>query len=112
VAKLRIDEGEAGFADDLRRVGTPNPSKGQLDPKAMQRGTVFHRRWEGKALATFADNFDLHIKVSRMIDNSGVRVPFALAVTLEAEDDLPIYDEVLARIDIALRPRLPAVVRA
>ena len=35
------------------------------------------------------------------------QVPFAIAVSIEADGDIPIYDQVLSHINVALRPQVP-----
>jgi hypothetical protein len=111
-AKLRIDEKEDRFGEDLKSLGA-KVSHHQLDSVAARRGTIAHRRWEGAAAANLQENLEFQFKISRIKDESGVdEIPFALAVTIEAEGNLPIYDQVLNHIDVALRPRIPTAVVA
>lgn len=107
--KLRIDEKERAFETALKFLGAKR-SKDQHASQQTQRGTIVHRRWEGRSVAKFQNGGLIEIKVSRMWDNQEDQVPevpFALAVSIEAGGDIPIYDQVLSRIDIALRPRVP-----
>ncbi len=79
----------------------------EADQRAAVRGTVQHEIFEGDQAAVFAPEQDLVLKVNCR-EHAGrltVAVPYALAVSLEVapEVDLPIYEEVRAR----LRPRVP-----
>lgn len=108
--KLRIDEKEDIFSKVLRLLGAKDVSKQQHTSHQTWRGTVLHRRYEGKSLSKFQDGEALEIKVSRMsdaYDEAVPEVPFALVASLEAEGDIPIFDQVLSKIDIGLRPRIP-----
>jgi hypothetical protein len=107
--KLRIDEKESNFAESLKSLGT-KISKDQHDSRQTQRGTIVHRRWEGTSAAKFQNGNLVEVKVSRMWDDQEEQipqVPFAIAVSIEADGDIPIYDQVLSHINVALRPRVP-----
>ncbi|WP_316232896.1 S8 family peptidase [Bradyrhizobium sp. SZCCHNPS2010] len=107
--RLVIDEREQGFGQLIASLGTRAGSN-QLDPNGTGKGTVFHRKWEGNRAANFQVGNRLEMKVSRMPDNYTDLpevVPFALAVTIETEAAIPIYEEVLASLAVGLRPRLP-----
>jgi hypothetical protein len=113
--KLRIDEKEEDFGEALKTLGAAT-STNQHDSRQTQRGTIVHRRWEGKSAARFQNGDVIEIKVSRMWDDQEddiPQVPFAIAVSIEADGEIPIYDQVLSHIDIALRPRIaqPVTVR-
>lgn len=107
--RLVVDEGDVGFSDVIQSLGT-KVSSNQLDSNGTRRGTVFHRRWDGQRAANFQVGTTLEIKVSRMPDivaDAPDLVPFALAVSIEADADIPVYEQVLQGIDIGLRPRVP-----
>jgi hypothetical protein len=107
--KLRIDEKESFFDAALKQLGAKR-SKDQHASTQTQRGTIVHRRWEGSSISKFQNGNTIEIKVSRMWDQQEDQVPavpFAVAVSLEAEGDIPIYDQVLAKIAVGLRPRIP-----
>jgi hypothetical protein len=106
--RLVVDEGDPGFGDTIKTLGV-KVSSNQLDSNGTRRGTMFHRRWEGARAANFQAGHSLEIKVSRMPDISAgapAAVPFALAVSIEADANIPIYEQVLQGIDVALRPRV------
>jgi hypothetical protein len=97
-------------------LGVRNVSKDQYTSHQTWRGTVVHRRYEGTTAAKFQNGDAIEIKVSRMPDDQedGVpEVPYAVVVSLEAEGDIPIFDQVLAKIPVELRPRIvqPVIVQ-
>jgi hypothetical protein len=106
--KLRIDERETDFAANLKNLGA-KMSKDQHDSRQTQRGTIVHRRWEGNSAAKFQNGDLIEVTVSRMWDNQEDQVPqvaFAIAISIEAHGNIPIYDQVLSHIDVELRPRV------
>ena len=106
--KLRIDEKESVFAKTLKLLGA-RTAKDQHSSQQTWRGTIVHRRYDGKSLAKFEDGNFIELKVSRMADNQAdevPEVPFAIAVSIEAAG-VPVYDQVIAKIDVQVRPRIP-----
>lgn len=79
----------------------------EADAHAVQRGTVQHQVFTGRRATTFMDDAALHVQVNCRQQAGRLReqVPYALAVTLEVAPgvDVPIYEEVAARI----RPKVP-----
>jgi hypothetical protein len=109
--KLRIDEKEDGFEDALKSLGTKT-SKEQHSAKQTWRGTAVHRRYEGLTAAKFDEGDAFEFKISRMFDDQedvAPEVPFAVAVSIEAAG-IPVYDQVLAQIDLNIRPQVPTPV--
>jgi Subtilase family len=106
--RLVVDEKEPSFAPLIASLGTKASSL-QLDSSGTRRGTVFHRRWDGQRAANFRAGASLEIKVSRMPNiaaNTAELVPFALAVSVETDANIPIYEQVLNSIELVLRPRI------
>jgi hypothetical protein len=106
--RLVVDEQEPTFGPLIASLGTKASSM-QLDSNGTRRGTVYHRRWDGQRAANFQLGTALEIKVSRMPNiaaNTAELVPFALAVTIETDANIPIYEQVLNLIDVRLRPRI------
>jgi hypothetical protein len=88
--------GDTGFS-----LGVVN-AKQQPSHNAAGRGTIYHRRWEGKEAADFVDGGHLLLDVTCAptageLDES---IPYGLAVTLEvgAEVAVPIYERVKERL--------------
>jgi len=79
------------------------------DHQAVRRGTVQHEVFEGEAAVAFVDGNIINIKVNCREDAGKLveSIPYAIAVTLEAEEALavPVYEEVRVRL------RVPVPVR-
>lgn len=77
------------------------------DNKAVKRGTVQHEVLEGTHAVPFQDGDTIKILVSCSADAGPVTAPirYGLAVTLEVTDgiEIPIYQEVLARLQIPVQ---------
>ncbi len=75
---------------------------------SAQRGTVQHEILEGERAAAFEENGQLQIKVNCRADAKAfsVKVPYALAVTLQVAEgvDIPIYEQIRDRIRAGIRP--------
>lgn len=73
----------------------------------MKRGTVQHEVLEGtKQIQAFEDGETLRIRVTCKKDATAhldAVIPYGLAVTLEAKEDIPIYQQVRARIKQPVR---------
>ena len=84
---------------------------GQPQKNESLRGTTFHRCWRGSKLMDLVENGLLPITISRKPDTAEDlpgATAFGLAVSLESEGDLEIYDPV--RVRMALQPRVAAAV--
>jgi hypothetical protein len=84
----------------------------QPDRKRIERGTIFHRAWEGTVRRKFAAEETFEIRVARKPDpfvDLPDTIDFALVVTLECfDDDLPVYEQVRERI--GLKPQVTVAV--
>lgn len=98
--------------DDLGRLGLGKHDM-QPDVNATRRGTVAHRVFKGDRAAAFVANDKIEFRVQRERD-SGVgadeAISFAVAITIEAEADLPIYEEVA--VSLPIRPAVAVVASA
>lgn len=101
LAQLWVVPGRRGELDIESVVGV---KRSEADHKAAARGTIQHEIFEGEKAGTFVDGDVLRIKVNCREDAGKLerRVPYGLLVTFEVapglEVDLPIYDEVRARV--------------
>ncbi len=81
----------------------------EVHGRAVRRGTIQHEVLDGDQAAPFVDGDELQVQVSCRAHAGELDepVPYALIVTLEVAEaiDLPIYDEIRARI----RPRIRIV---
>jgi Subtilase family. len=89
-----------------RGAYTPlNLKRSQADWQATQRGTLQHEVFDGEAAAAYVDGSSIKMQVSCRADAGSLEgeVPYALALTLEVAEELgiPIYDEVLVRVQAA-----------
>jgi hypothetical protein len=88
--------------DDLGRLGL-NKHDLQPDVNATRRGTVAHRVYAGQRIAALVANDKIEFRVQRENDaglGAEEKIGFAVAITVETEADLPIYDEVALSLPI------------
>ncbi len=73
----------------------------------MERGSVQHEVLVGDQVTAYVDGTTIGVQVNcrALVKPMKESVPFGLAVTLEADADLPIYAEVAARIRAQARAR-------
>jgi hypothetical protein len=88
---------------DLLRV-----ARIDADWRTVKRGSVQHEVLAGESAAAYVDGAVVAMKVNcrPIIEPMTELVPFGLAVTLEADGDLPIYAEVATRIRAQARARV------
>lgn len=102
-AKLALAPGAKWDETDLRLV------REDADHNQVERGTVQHEVLAGeKMISGYQDGAHILFHVSCKADATSAlddAIPYGLAVTLEVEEgiDVPIYQEVRARI----RPKIP-----
>ena len=82
--------------------------KDQPTDQSVKKGTVFHERLFGKRAVPYIDDGHLSVRVWCKDDagNDGATVRYAIAVTIEAETALQVYEQVRQRL--LVRPRPPA----
>lgn len=75
---------------------------------SVKRGSIFHERFDGTSAVPFIEDGHLSLlvwcKEDAGISEEGP-VRYGIAVTIEAEAALPIYDEIQARLRVRPRPR-------
>lgn len=78
------------------------------DGRSVRRGTVQHEVLEGEGAAAFVSGDSIRIQVNcrSLAGTMADRVPYGLAVTLEAAAALPIYDEISIRLQAQARARI------
>jgi putative spermidine/putrescine transport system permease protein len=82
--RLTVEEPE----DAHLRVLLTRPTPFQPDRKRVERGTVFHRSWEGASARAFAENSKFELRVARKLDpfdDLPDTVDFAVVATLEVK---------------------------
>ena len=79
----------------------------QADGRAVRRGTVQHEVMEGNKAAVFIDGDRMQIKVNCREEAKPLTqsIPYGIVVSLEVAEDIeiPIYNEILTRIRMAIR---------
>ena len=84
-------------------------SSGQPVGLAAARGTVFHARYEGKRAVKFVDDGHVLLRIfcrkqAGPLDHS---IRYGVAVTIEAGEKIPVYQEVQSRLVARVRPGTP-----
>lgn len=80
----------------------------QPDPKQAHKGTVVHRRWDGKRAAAIGATGYFDIDVQREADDGDMPANFAIVTTIEMPGDMEVYTQVLNRV--AIKPVIPVAV--
>jgi hypothetical protein len=71
-----------------------------------KRGTVFHEHFYGERAVPFIDDGYLNLQIWRKKDAGGGDddIRYGIAISIEAEGIIPIYDEIEQRLRVAPRP--------
>ena len=104
-ARYRQARLEVAPIDLPERFGVRRIAQYQPEHACSQRGTVFHARYFGAQAVPFVDRGVLLLKVSRKKDATGpgTSAKFGLAVTIESEVEIPIYDEIRDRLKVSVK---------
>lgn len=101
-AKLTLEPGGGNWSSQILKLDRQDGDHNQVE-----RGTVQHEVLEGKKqIQAFEDGETLRIRVTCKKDATArldAVIPYGLAVTLEAKEDIPIYQQVRARIKQPVR---------
>jgi hypothetical protein len=81
--------------------------KEQPADASVKKGTLFHERYHGRRAVSFLDDGHLALKVWCKEDAGGTddATRYGLAVTIESESEIPVYEEIEQRLRVAPRPR-------
>lgn len=105
--RLTVEEPD----DAHLRVLLTKPTPFQPDRKRVERGTIFHRSWEGASARAFAEKSNFELRVARKLDpfdDLPDTVDFAVVASLEVDDQaLEIYNQV--RAPLLVKPVVVAV---
>ena len=85
--------------------GTNQRSSPQSGYRATRRGTVFHERYEGETVVDFTDEEYLSVRVTctTLVEPLDETIPFGIVVTIEAGEQVPIYNEIRAALAVRVR---------
>lgn len=101
-AKLTLEPGGGNWSNQVLKLDRQDGDHNQVE-----RGTVQHEVLEGKTqIQAFEDGETLRIRVTCKKDATAhldTVIPYGLAVTLEAKEDIPIYQQVRTRIKQPVR---------
>lgn len=101
-AKLALEPGGGNWSSQVLKLDRQDGDHNQVE-----RGTVQHEVLEGtKQIQAFEDGETLRLRVTCKRDATAhldAVIPYGLVVTLEAKDDIPIYQQVRARIKPRVR---------
>ena len=102
MAKLSAAPGEDKSFSVAVKAASAQPSH-----HAVDRGTVFHKVWQGDDAAPFVDNGDLVFNVDCKATAGALdtTIPYGVAVTFEVGQDvaIPVYERVRERLRTAIR---------
>ena len=96
---------------DINRLPTAaGVTRASLQPSyhSVLRGTLFHTRYEGEDAVPFIDGGYVRLRVvckeqAGSLDQS---INYGVAVTIEAGEGIPVYQEVRDRLAVPVRPRV------
>ena len=76
---------------------------------SVLRGTLFHTRYEGDNAVRFIDDGHVVLRVfcREQAGSLDQTIRYGIAVTIEAGEGIPVYEEVRAQLAVRLRPRVP-----
>lgn len=101
-AKLTLEPGNGNWSNQILKLDRQDGDHNQVE-----RGTVQHEVLEGKKqIQAFEDGETLRIRVICKKDATArldAVIPYGLAVTLEAKEDVSVYQEVRSRIKQPVR---------
>ena len=98
-AKLEVDAvTKLEVAAGVKRSG------GQPLPTTVSRGTVFHAQYEGKKAVSFVDDGYVLLRIFCREQAGSLDQPirYGVAVTIEAGEDIAVYDEIRSRLGIPI----------
>lgn len=98
---------EAAPDAPLEATGVERRKNDQPADASVKKGTLFHARFYGERAVPFIDDGHLSLQVWCREDAGGIEdaVRYAIAVTIESEAPIAIYEEIEQRLRVAPRPR-------
>jgi len=98
---------EASADEPLTALGVERSKVAQPADASVKKGTLFHERYHGTKAVPFIDDGHLSLKVWCKEDAGGVEdaIRYGVAITIESEAAILIYEEIEQRLRVAPRPR-------
>ena len=96
---------EAAALQPVQVLGVKRRNSQPAD-STVKRGTIFHEHYHGASAVPFIEDGHLSLQIWCKEDAGGNAGPvrYAIAITIEAEGALPVYDEIQARLRVRPRP--------
>jgi hypothetical protein len=85
----------------LQVLGVERKNRKQPADASVKRGSVFHEQFDGDSAIAFVDDGRLLLQVWCKVDAGDEQrcaVRYGIAVTIESETALPIYEEIRQRL--------------
>ena len=100
---------EVGAVTDLEAAAGVKRSSGQPPHTSVSRGTVFHARYEGEKAVSFVDDGHVSLRIFCREQAGALDQPirYGVAVTIEAGEGIPVYEEIKARLPVPVATRAP-----
>ena len=100
---------EVSALRDLEMAAGVSRSGGQPSNYSVPRGTVFHERFDGDRAVAFVDDGHVALRIfcreqAGTLDQS---IRYGIAVTIEAGEGIPVYNEVRARLAVPVAALVP-----
>ena len=91
--------------NDFKTSAGVERSPAQPSDKSVPRGSLFHVRYEGHRAVPFVDDGHLSFRVFCRAQGGPLdeRIRFGIAVTIEAGENVPVYQEIRQRLGVRAR---------
>ena len=97
----------APLQEPLQVLGVERKNRSQPADQSVKRGSVFHEHFHGTSAVPFVDDGHLALQVWCKEDAGApeqVPVRYGIAVTIESEPPLEVYDEIQLRLRVRPQP--------
>ena len=100
---------EVSALSKLELAAGVSRSAGQPSSFSVPRGTICHERYEGDNAVAFIDDGHVVLRVycRQQAGALDQNIRYGMAVTIEAGEGIPVYDEVRARLAVRVAPQAP-----
>ena len=100
---------EVSALRSLETAAGVSRSGGQPSNHSVPRGTVSHERYDGNKAVAFVDDGHVVLRIycreqAGALDQS---IRYGIAVTIEAGEGVPVYQEIRARLAVPVTPQVP-----
>ena len=98
---------EVGAVTSLETAAGVTRTSGQPSHNSIPRGTVFYTRYEGNQAVPFVDDGHVLLRVfcREQAGSLDRNTRYGVAVTIEAGEGIPVYQEIRERLAVSVAPR-------